>query len=157
MVTLHIILVDAIVLEIDEDAVNQTDPECRLRQVERELTQRELIARWGVDGKIKSLHRSLWHPEEQETKAKDGTADEDYALNGIGPDDCSQTAQHGIDNDTDGGQDYYHVNVPTHEDIHRYCQQIENRSHAGNLRQKITCRSIQPGPGTELLLQKGIG
>ena len=38
MVALHVVLVNTIVLEVDEDSIDEAHPEGRLRQVKRELT-----------------------------------------------------------------------------------------------------------------------
>ena len=49
------------------------------------------------------------------------------------------------------------MHVPTHQDVHGNCQQIEDGTHAGNLCQQVACRRIQACPCTKLLFQEGVG
>ena len=157
MVTLHVVLVDAVVLQIDEDAVDEAYPEGRRGEVAGKRAQRELVAHGRVGGQLKGLHGALGHGEHEDSQTQHGSANEDDALDGIGPDDGLQPAHHRVDDDADGGEDDDGVHVPPHEDVHRHGQQIEYRPHAGNLRQQIAGRGIQPGPGPELLFQEGVG
>ena len=61
MIALHVVLVDAVVLQVNKNAVNQTYPEGRRREVCRKRTQRELVAHRRVYSELKGLHRAFRH------------------------------------------------------------------------------------------------
>ena len=101
MVTLHVVLVDAVVLEVDEDAVDEADPEGAMSEVgQRERTERELTMSGGIERfppDLEGLHGSFGHREKQHTQTDQGTADKDKPLDGFGPDDRFHASQHGVE------------------------------------------------------------
>ena len=137
MVALHVVLVDTVVLQVDKDAVDETYPEGAGCQVIGKGSQRELVAHGTVSCKFERLHGTLGHGEHQNGQAQQCATNEDNALYGIRPDDGLQTTHHGIDDDAYRREDNDGVHIPPHEDIHRHGQQIEDRTHAGYLRQQI--------------------
>ena len=151
MVALHVVLVDAVVLQVDEDAVDEAYPEGAGGEVAGKGAERELVAFGRVRSQLKSLHGAFRHGEHQDGEAQHGTAYQDDALYGVGPDDGFQPAQHGVDDDACGGQDDDGVQVPPHEDIHRHGQQVEDAAHAGYLRQQVAGRGVEARPPSELL------
>ena len=49
------------------------------------------------------------------------------------------------------------MDVPPHQDVHRYGQQIKYRTHARDLGQQIARRSVPSGPCAEPLLEERVG
>lgn len=49
------------------------------------------------------------------------------------------------------------MHIPTHEDIHRNCKQIEYGTHSRDLGEQIACRGVKSGPRSKFLLKEGIG
>ena len=138
MVALHVVLVDAVVLQVDEDTVNKAYPEGARRQVAGKGSQGELVALGTVDGQFEGLHGTFGHGEHENGQTQQGAAYQYQSLYGVSPDNGLQTSHHRIDDDADRGADNHHVQVPAHEDIHRYRQQVEDTAHAGYLRQQVT-------------------
>lgn len=62
-ITLHIVLVDAIILEVDEDAIDETYPEGGFGEGCAKGSQRELVALGSMYGDVESLKWSFWHTE----------------------------------------------------------------------------------------------
>ena len=66
MITLYVVLVDAVVLQIDKNAVDETYPERAARQVTAEAAERELVALGSVGCHLKDLSRPLGHGEQED-------------------------------------------------------------------------------------------
>lgn len=142
MIALHVVLVYAIVLQVDEDAIYEAYPEGGGSEVGGEGAEREFVAFRRVDDELEGLHGSLWHGEHQDSKAQDGSTYKNDALNGISPDDGLQSSQHGIDDDTYGCGYDYQMYVPPHQYIHRHSKEVKDATHSGYLCKQITGRGI---------------
>ena len=103
MIALDVILVNAIVLQVNEDAIDQAYPERGMAQIcEGEGTERELGAPefiQSTESDSESLHRPLGHRKEQHAKANQCSTNENEALNGLGPNHRLHASQHRIDDD----------------------------------------------------------
>ena len=155
MIALHVVLVDAVVLQIREDAIHQAHPERALAERgQRERTQRELIS---LPRHAHRLHRTAGVSKQQDAEADQCTANHDESLNGIRPDHSLHAAEHAIGDDGDTGEDDDHAYVPPEQKVHRQRQQIDNSADAGNLREQVAGRRIPARPEAETLLQERVG
>ena len=154
MVSLHIVLVDAIVLKVREDAINHAHPEGRFAQASTEATQAELVV---FHGNAEGLHRSFGHIEEEQHEAEQCTPDKDNPLNGLRPDYRLDASHHGVSHNGHRSDEDNGLDVPPQEFVHRQSQEVKNGTHAGYLREEIERRGIHSRPSSETLLQEAIG
>ena len=118
LVTLHVTLVDAEVLEVHEDAVDQDDPEggfgpeCGVRQIEGQAAETELVV---FGGDLEDLAGSGGHAEEEDGDAGECAADEDEALDDVGPDHGLHAADEGIGNHQHAGDEDQGDHAPADE------------------------------------------
>jgi len=149
-VALHVVLVDAVVLHVDEESVDEHHPEGRLREACPEAPEAELAV---CRGDLEELARAFGHREGQEQGAGHGPDDEDDTLNGIGPDHGGNTAQQRIDQRGDARADDNRRHVPAEHRMQRKGQQQQDRTDARQLRQQVADRRIAPRPVAEAEFQ----
>ena len=153
-IALHVVLVDAVVLHVDEQAVDEHDPERRFGQARAEAAEAELAV---GRGDLEELPGAFGHCEGEDRGAGDGAGDEDDALDGVGPDHGGYTAQQGVDQRGDARADDDGLDVPAEHGVQRQGQQQQNRSHAGELRQQIANSHVTAGPVAEAHFEVVVG
>ena len=152
-VTLHIVLVNAIILQVNKETIYQTYPQRGRVNVRREVPKVELVV---LHGYLKRLHRPFRHLEQEHEQTHHRTAYKDESLHRFRPNDSLHTSHHGVDDDGNARHHNDQGDVPAHEAIHRQCQQEEDGTHTGNLRQEVTHRGIHACPRAETFLQETI-
>ena len=160
LVALHVTLVDSEVLQVHEDTVDEDDPngglgpESGIGQVEAEAAEAELPM---LGGDLEDLAGAGGHAQEEDDDAGERAADEDEALDDIGPDHGFHTAHEGIGDDEDAGDEDEGYHAPADEWRKGEGEQVHDGSHPGHLRQHITQGRIAPRPRPKTMLEMGIG
>lgn len=153
-IALHVVLVDAVVLHVDEKSVDEHHPEGRLRKARAETAEAELAV---GRGDFEELPGAFGHREGEDRGAGDGPDDEDDALDGVGPDHGGDAAQQGVDQRGDARADDDGLDVPAEHRVQRQGQQQQDRAHAGELRQQVADRHVTAGPVTEAHFEVVVG
>ena len=153
-VALHVVLVDAVVLHVDEQAVDEHHPEGRFRKARTEAPEAELAVGRGY---LEELPGAFGHREGEDRGAGDGPDDEDDALDGVGPDHGGDTAQQGVDQRGDARADDDGLDVPAEHGVQRQGQQQQDRAHAGELRQQVADRHVAARPVAEAHFEVVVG
>ena len=138
-VALHVVLVDAVVLHVDEQSVDEHHPEGRFRKARAETAEAELAVGRG------------------DFEELPGQYDEDDALDGVGPDHGGDAAQQGVDQRGDARADDDGLDVPAEHRVQRQGQQQQDRAHAGELRQQVADRHVTAGPVAEAHFEVVVG
>ena len=155
-VTLDNGLIGAIFLQSIKDAIEDHYPECRFDKVPIIRTHVNLSCcpccaynlAWSI---------GCTHTKEKESDTKQATADEQESLYNIHPDDGLHATQECQDNDSQGQYGYDEVDVEIHEGSQCHRNQIEHRTHLGEMRQDESHRTIIAGSGPEATLEILVG
>ena len=154
MVALHIVLVDAVVLQVDEDTVDEAHPEGGLTERRAETAQREFPL---LHSDVEGLCRSLGHGEEQDDEAGQRPAYHDESLYGLCPYHALYATHHRVEDDGRAGHHHHHAYVPSQQDVHGQRQEEDDGADARHLREQVADGSIPTGPESEALLQEAVG
>ena len=149
-ISLHIILVNAIVLHIGQKTVNKYDPECWRIEFKAEATEREFAV---LGCNLKQLRRTLGHTEGEQHGTNNSTDNKYYALYRIGPHNRRDTTQKRIYERDDTRCNDNCANIPAEHRIDGNRQKQKNRAHSSDLRQQITYCNISSCPIAEFQFQ----
>ena len=153
-IALYVVLVDAVVLHIDEKAVDQHYPEGRFGQRQRETAEAEFAV---CRGDFEELSGAFGHGEGKDRGAGEGTHDQDDALYGVGPDHGGDTAQQRVDQGGDSRADDDGLDVPAEHRVEGQGQQQQDRADARQLRQQVADRHVAARPVAETHFEVVVG
>ena len=152
-ITLHIVLVDPVVLEIHEYAIYEHYPHRGLPERQGEASETEFPVRSGYPEK---LTRSLGHPECEDKGAGERSRDQDYPLDGIGPNDGGDSSENGIYKRKSPGQDDDRADVPAEHRVERNREKQQYGSNSADLGQEVADRHVAPGPPAVAVLKEPV-
>ncbi|OPZ95293.1 MAG: hypothetical protein BWY71_02280 [Planctomycetes bacterium ADurb.Bin412] len=147
-------LVDAEILQIENDSIDQNHPKSGLGKGRAKAAQAELMV-FHAEGE--DLAGAVGHIRQHDQGAQAGAGHQHECLKGVRPDHRDNASHEGIDGNGNSRDQDDDPDIPAEQDTQRQGHQIHDGSHAGQLRQEIKHAGIDPCPGTETVFQVGIG
>ena len=153
-ISLDVALVDAEVLEVDYDTINEHDPEGWFSEDGFKAAETELVM---FCRNLKNLPGPLRHVEEDEDRADNGSDYKHNCLQGIGPYLRYDSADKGVDSNRYAGKDNDPAEVFLEQDAQGQGHQIHDDTHACQLCEDIEEAGVDACPWAEAALQVCVG
>jgi hypothetical protein len=151
---LDVTLIDAEILEVDQQAVSEEHPKRGLRQRRAEIAEAEFAV---GRGDVENLRRAAGHFEQQYGHAGERTADEHHRLHDPGPDHRFGAAEQRVNQNDEPGPDDNEPDIPAGERHKGEGEQIENGAQPGDLREQVTGDRVGARPRPEARFEVMVG
>ena len=153
-VALHVVLVDAEVLQVDDQPVEQHHPHGGLTEARSPGSQAELVV---GRREAEQLRRALGQPGHGQDRAEDRPRHQHHRLERVGVDDGDQASHQRVDRHRHAGRQDDGAHVPPKQRAQRQRHEVHDGAHPRELRQQVAQARVAARPRAEPPLEVLVG